>query len=271
MFLKITIQLLLITLFALQSPTLGMSTTPGALMQEGSRIVDAISTLHPFDDSSPTTLRIEHIGVDEVSEFVVFPNQRLAEMEAVAIRKPDSRFRVSGEVFTYDGGNFLLVREVALIDALPKRHSPTLRPRSPDIDRVDTTTEVEEDSIASIVADLEAATGSLARSIRSAADNPVERPSSRAEGVRITNRRGHLVRNNHGAWVVVFVADATGLSDPPCTILPSTKSRRLFAFARKSGLTAPVLVSGEIVTFHGHDFLVLRSWRRVHTGDHLDT
>ena len=238
------------------------------LVREGSRIIDALATLHLFHGCEPSTMLIEHKWGNSVTEMVVFPNQRLAEMEAEVARNPNTKFRVSGEVFTYDDGNFLLVREAVTLWAGAKRDSPRVQPSSPDID--DIVDEREDDSIASIVADLEAATGSLARSIRSAADNPVERVSPRDEGLRIKNRRVHLVRNSHGAWVVVFVSDATGLSDPPCTVLPSTVSRKLFAYVRTRGLTVPVLVSGEVMTYHGHDFLILRSWQKVHGADHLD-
>ncbi|MDP6693802.1 MAG: hypothetical protein QF444_05690 [Phycisphaerales bacterium] len=238
------------------------------LFREGSRVLEAEATLQLFDDVSPTTVILEPGEGSGSNKMVVFPNQRLAEMEAVVSQKPENRFRVSGEVFTYNNANFLLIREVVSIGKSAKRKSPTAQPTSPDIDTVND--KHDDDSIASIVADLEKATGTLARSIRSAVNNPVESFSPRTEGVRITNRRGHVVRNNYGAWVFVFVSDATGLSDPPCTILPSSVSRKLFSFASRGGLAAPVLLSGEVMTYHGHDFLVLRSWRTVHGADHLE-
>ena len=238
--------LLLGSLAAAQAPTV-------SLLREGSRIVDAQATLILFNDGSPTKVQ-----VSDGSELVVFPNARLAEMEGEASKKQNMQFRLSGEVFTYDKGNFLLVRDVTVIGSFAERNSPAVVPSSPDID------------VESIIADLKEATGSLSKSIRNAANNPNKRSSARTEGVRITNRRGHLVRNNEGAWVFIFVADATGLSDPPCTVLPSTASAKLFGYASRGGFTIPILVSGEVLTYHGHDFLLLRSWRKVHTADHLD-
>ena len=239
-------------------------TTTVSLLREGSRIIDAEATLVLFSDGSPTKVRVG----DEGGELVVFPNARLAEMEGEASKKQGTRFRVSGEVFTYDRGNFLLVRDVTAVGSFAERNSPTVAPSSPDVD--DDTNSSKDDSVESIIADLKEATGSLSRSIRNAADKPIKRSSTRTGGVRITNRRGHLVRNNGGAWVFVFIADATGLSDPPCTVLPSTASKKLYTYARSGGFTVPLLVSGEVLTYHGHDFLLLRSWRRVHTADHLD-
>ena len=267
MVLKIITNVVLILVLA--NPTASaMKPDSITLLREGSRIIDANATLQLFHGCEPSTMLIEHRWGNSVTEMVVFPNQRLAEMEGEVARNSKTKFRVSGEVFTYDDGNFLLVREAVTLGASAKRESPKVQPTSPDSD--DVVGEREDDSITSIVADLEAATGSLARSIRSAAENPVERVSPRDEGLRITNRRVHLVRSSHGAWVVVFVSDATGLSDPPCTVLPSTVSRKLFAYVRTRGLTAPVLVSGEVMTYHGHDFLILRSWQKVHGADHLD-
>jgi hypothetical protein len=239
-------------------------TTTVALIREGSRIVDAEATLIFSGDRSPAKVRIGPEG----SELVVFPNARLSEMEGEATKKRNTLFRVSGEVFTYEKGNFLLIRDVTAVGSFSKRNSPTVIPSSPDMD--DDSNASKDDSVESIISALKEATGSLSRSIRNASTNPIKRSSTRSEGVRITNRRGHLMRNNDGAWVFVFVADVTSLSDPPCTVLPSTASAKLFRYTRKSGFTIPLLVSGEVLTYHGHDFLLLRSWRKVHTTDHLD-
>ena len=243
---------------------------PISLLPEGSRIIEAEASLQLFSEDAPTTIRIEGGNGMKATRLVVFPNMRLAEMEAAASKTQDTRFRLSGEIFTYGGGNFLLVQEVAAIGTFSKRNSPTEEPSSPDTEDHEEGSKKNDDSVNAIIANLEAATGSLTKSIRSAVNNPINRVSPRNEGARITNRRGHLVRNSAGAWVFVFVADATGLSDPPCTILPTSKSQTLFHYDSLRGFTVPLLLSGEVLTYHGHDFLILRSWRRVHTGDHLD-
>jgi len=238
------------------------------LMRAGSKIVDATASVNVSRGDSPTTVVIESGEDGNSVEVVLFPNSRLAEIEAEVAKNPNTKFRLSGEVFTYDNGNFLLIREVSAIDAFATRDSPTIEPLSPDVEPEEPA--ATDDSVGSIIADLEAATGSLSRSIRSAANNPIDRVSPRTDGVRIINRRGHLVRNNKGAWVFVFVSDATGLSDPPCTVLPNTSSQRLFTYASVGGFIVPVLVSGEVLTYHGHDFLLLQSWRRTHKADHLE-
>ena len=240
------------------------------LIREGSRIVEAQASLQLFNEDTPTTVLIGGGDGMRATKLVVFPNSRLAEMEAEVSLNREIRFRLSGEIFMYERVNFLLVQEVAAIGTFAKRNSPTIEPSSPDVEVNEDDSAKSDDSVDAIIANLEAATGSLTRSIRSAASNPIDRVSLRSEGTRITNRRGHLVRNSEGAWVFIFVADATGLSDPPCTVLPTSKSRDLFLYASRGGFTIPLLVSGEVLTYHGHDFLILRSWRRVHTADHLD-
>ena len=240
------------------------------LIREGSRIVEAQASLQLFNEDTPTTVLIRGGDGMRETKLVVFPNSRLAEMEAEVSVNRETRFRLSGEIFMYGRVNFLLVQEVAAIGTFAKRNSPTIELSSPDVEVNEDDSAKSDDSVDAIIANLEAATGSLTRSIRSAANNPIDRVSLRSEGTRITNRRGHLVRNSEGAWVFIFVADATGLSDPPCTVLPTSKSRGLFLYASRGGFTIPLLVSGEILTYHGHDFLILRSWRRVHTVDHLD-
>ena len=109
------------------------------------------------------------------------------------------------------------------------------------------------------------------RSIRSAAENPINNPTQRVEGFRITARRCHLVRNEQGAWIAVFVSDATGLSDPPCTVLPGKKFSGLINYIRNVNVNdaTPVLLTGEILNYHGHHFLALAGWRTVHRTPHL--
>ncbi|MDP7008333.1 MAG: hypothetical protein QGI78_02070 [Phycisphaerales bacterium] len=237
------------------------------VLREGSTILNATATLELSTVEKPASVTIVREDGTTANKLILFPNQRVAEMESEEARAPKSTFQLSGEIFTFDLGNFLLVREVTRVDQFASRDLPDHEPLSPDIDSEES--RQSDDSIESIIADLEEATGSLNKSIRSAANNPIDQTPSRDEGIRVTNRRGHLVRNTQGAWIFVFVADSSGLSDPPCTVLPTTASKKLFKFASRGGYTIPVLVSGEILTYHGHEFLLVRSWRKVHKADHL--
>jgi len=239
------------------------------LLREGTRVIEANGQLHRESDEHPVVIQIplQKEGGRLVDQFIVLPNRRLAEMEAASAEFPNRSFQVSGDVFAYGDHNYLLIREALSLGEHAERNHPTSIPIRPSEESLDV--EDFDDSIADIVDELEQATGSLVRSIRSAANNPVQADTIK-EGSRISSRRCHLVRNTTGAWVAIFVADSTGLSDPPCTILPSVSFAELTAWASKNNPSTPVLLSGEVLNYHGHGFLLVHSWRPVHQTDHLD-
>lgn len=245
-----------------------MPETKVPLIAEGTKVVDAVVRLTRLDQNSPLVIEIERGERKEADRFYALPNQRLAEMEVAKQEDPDSVFQILGEVYSYKSHNFLLVRDViSVVDHATRTHPVTV-PADPNTEQSDGTG--DDDSIASIVKKLEEATGSLSRSIRDAAAHPSGGRNLVREGTKISARRCYLRRNRAGAWIAMFVADATGLGDPPCTILPGTKFEQLTAWASKQDVATPFLLTGEFMNYHGHGFLVLKSWRRVHTSDHLD-
>ena len=238
------------------------------LVPEGTRIVDAAVHLTRVSKDSPLVIEIDRGERKESDYFFVLPNQRLAEMEAANEKNSDSTFKILGDVYTYKSHNFILVREATrLVDHAVRTHPVTV-PGDPNTEKI--TTEDYDDSIANIVKELEEATGSLSRSIRDAVAFPNGGHNLVREGTKISARRCYLRRNEVGAWIAMFVADATGLSDPPCTILPGIQFERLTRWARSRDVATPVLLTGEFMNYHGHGFLLLTSWRGVHKSDHLD-
>jgi len=239
------------------------------LLREGTKIIEAIGKVHRISNDHPIVIDIANASDrdQKVDSFIILPNQRLAEMEAASLEFPERSFQVSGDVFAYGDQNYLLVREAVSLGEHAERNHPDFVPTNPiqEILRE----EDFDDSVADIVKELEVATGSLVRSIRDAAQYPVEQTGIK-EGARISARRCHLVRNNSGAWIAVFVADSTGLSDPPCTVLPSASFAELTSWASKRDQSTPVLLSGELLSYHGHGFLLVNAWRSVHNTDHLD-
>ena len=236
------------------------------ILREGTKIANATGTLDREKQNNALVMTLEREDAVN-SELILLPNQRLAEMEAVAEINPENRFRISGDVFAFGGRNFLLVKEAVSLQKHAQRNHPTVVPIDPNKTAVER--EDLDDSVADIVRELEEATGSLVRSIRNAADNPIAGAPSQREGARITARRCHLVRNNDGAWIAVFVSDVTGLSDPPVTVLPGTIFESLVKSVRGKNQTIPVLLTGELLDYHGHGFLALQDWRPVHSTDHL--
>jgi hypothetical protein len=238
------------------------------LIPEGTRVVDALIRLTRVGENSQLVIEIDRGERKKTDRFYVLPNQRLSEMEATNEKHQDSTFRILGDVYVYKNQNFILVREATRLVEHAEREHPVVIPVDPNTEQV--TEEDFDDSIANIVKKLEEATGSLSRSIRNAAAEPNARHSLVREGTKISARRCYLRRNEVGAWIAMFVADATGLGDPPCTILPGTEFERLTIWARQRDVATPVLLTGEFMNYHGHGFLVLTSWRGVHKSDHLD-
>ena len=237
------------------------------LLREGTKIIDGVGQLHREGSNQPIVVKLPRKDGKIFDTFIVLPNQRLAEMEASMEENKGQVFRISGDVFAYSNHNYLLIREaVSLVEHADRNH-PTTVPVDPSKEALEV--EDYDDSIADIVKELEVATGSLVRSIRIASRNPIEQPAVQ-EGTKVTARRCHLIRNDSGAWISVFVSDATGLSDPPCTLLPSVEFGSLTTWMQKNDPSIPVLLSGELFSYHGHRFLLVGSWRAVHKTDHLD-
>ena len=260
-----------LTLFSLLFTTMLCAQEPNTkrvpLLREGTKIYEATGKLSRASETSPLSITIDRENGEISNTLIMLPNERLGEMEAVSQNNKNAVFRFSGEVFTYGPKNFLLVRSVVSLGDHASRNHPTVVPLDPNTDEI--TEEDFEDSVEDIFRELEEATGSLVSSIRNAADNPIEKNEHFKEGQRINSRRCHLVRNKTGAWIAVFVSDSSGLSDPPCTILPSVKFKSLTDYASKLDPSIPVLLTGEILNYHGHAFLSLQDWRTAHKTDHL--
>lgn len=237
------------------------------LLREGTRILGATGTLTRANEKSPLVFEIEREGGGKPTAIIVLPNRHLAEMEGAKTKNPELKFQISGDIFAYKNLNYLLVRKANTIEDHAQRDRQATVIMDPNFS--DSDGGEFEGSLEDIIQQLEEATGPLMRSIRNAADNPVDDAEGPKEGDRITARRCHVVRNSLGAWVAVFVSDATGLADPPCTLLPGKQFDSLVKSVSKEESSTPVLLSGEIMKYHGHSFLALRAWRKVHKTDHL--
>ena len=235
-------------------------------IQEGAKVVNGIGKFAKKSELQPTGIDITQKN-QTVESFILFPNRRLEEMEAGFGKNPNIQFRVNGDIYTHKKHKYLLVREVTSLVEHIKRDLPTTVPDDPSPDVVEENS--EEVSVADIVKKLKGAAGQLTQTIRNANANPITKGVVK-EGARISSRRCRLIRNTLGAWVAVFISDSSGLDDPPCTVLPTSKLLSLSRWINKQKPSTPVLLSGELLSYHGHRFLLLHSWRDVHNTDHLD-
>ncbi len=81
---------------------------------------------------------------------------------------------------------------------------------------------------------------------------------------RLQNRRGAIVRDQRsGTWRFVFDATGSGVVDPTMELLPCLTLERLQRLAAVSDLPAAVLLSGEVTSFHGRNYLLPTIWRNA--------
>lgn len=246
------------------------------LLPEGTFIASARGTMERSGPGSPWTFQIEAAEEgDARQELVLLPTSLVEEMEQNQTDGGNTiNFTVSGPVLLYRGRNFLLPQHVEMEsehaarpgttpqstpDATASEPEPPVDPDEPvddDFDPVD-----QGDSIASIVAQLQQDVGPLKRSV--AGSGPLtEVPEGVSEGQLLISRRGRVLRDRSGAWVVVPDADASGLRDPSMILLPSSKLVGIENWARQEGgMGRPILFSGEVFSYRGRHFLLPTAWR----------
>lgn len=77
-----------------------------------------------------------------------------------------------------------------------------------------------------------------------------------AEGVYLTGRRGRLVRDDAGVWVMRFDADAAGNVDPAMVVLPCVALERMQGVVSAVGDSLVLSVSGRVFAFEGRNYLL---------------
>lgn len=239
------------------------------LLREGSRLVEVTGRLRGDAATGAWVFVVESedaaVGVPSLT---VLPSTLLEEMERMIEAAADHQpiFEVTGEVYVYRHRNYLLLTHPAILLG----HEIIFELR-PEPEPAPSPATEEDDSIAAIIRDLERSIGPLPR--RPPADTPpdapptgtpppsaptdgqAEPPRLMTEGAILLSRRGKIRRAGAGAFIFVFDADAEGLADPPMPLLPCLLLERLEMHARLTGERAAVLVSGNVHTFHGQNYL----------------
>lgn len=229
-------------------------------------------------------------------EMTLLPCTRLTEMERIieATHGGDARFRVNGRVYVFRDRNYFLPTHAAVISepaGEPTSHpasAPTSIPATaPNADAGATTppssAPVDDDSPEAIARALAQETGPLARSSGSARARPTETPATRAaidrsaigttpgdpdslraadrtlamqENAVVVNRRGKVMRDRTGGWLLVFDADSSGLADPPMRLMPCRLLESIEDYARRVGNNSPVIITGQILLYNGQTHLL---------------
>lgn len=196
------------------------------------------------------------------ARFIVLPCAKLSEMQrAIEATELDVIFKMTGRVFVFEDVNYLLPLTVPILAhyETPPTVDRSDSPNPPDAPPVNPGDVSVEELIANIRREVPAAR-SLAHAVAEDAESTTDTAEGsarlRREGTIILSRRGHVVRTAGGAWRFVFTTDATGLSDPPMTLLPCLLLERLGSEVSKRGGSPTLLMSGEVQTYLGHNYLV---------------
>jgi len=239
------------------------------LLRNGSFIREARGRLDRENPGKPWIFTIATGSREKPldQELFLLPSHLLeeVELEMLSHDAEEVKFALSGQVLLYRNRNYLILEHVEM----EAGHGQRAGTAPEDVPEPEAVPEVDEDgfdfqdqgdSIAAIVSQLQQDVGPLKRSVdRSAELTPS--PEGFEEGMLLVSRRGRLVRGNHGAWIVVFDADSRGLLEPPMVLMPSSTLEKLEAWARKTGMKEPLLISGQVYSYRGRHFMLPTAWR----------
>ncbi len=222
------------------------------LLREGSAIVEVRGSLRRAEAGS----WVFRTAQSPRREFTLLPCTLLASLEAVVRSSPEHEivFDLSGQVFAYQGRNYLLPTHAPrLVDHVaPPAPAPAPAPDGGAVD-----------SAEAMLRDLERSVGPVARS--AAAGQPAPPPPAMAParaqrdmppGALLEWRRGWMVREPDGTWSFIFEADATGLADPPVLLMPCLLLEAMEAHAGTGGPKKPLLLCGIVHRYHGRTWLM---------------
>lgn len=229
-----------------------------SLLREGSRLIQTQGVISHQEDVGSWQLIIEPSD-ESMPRYVLtlLPSTHLTDAQRVIESVTDDRplvFEVGGEVMVFQSQNYLLLT-----------HPPRVVAQSEGeyTDDPETTDGPDRRSrdAASIMRDMERQTGPIQRRPGRATNAEDEERSTREhehlqpEGTSIVMRRGKVSRDSRGAWKFIFDSDATGLDDPPMTLLPCMTLQRLVRHEQVRG-QAPILLSGRIMVYEGRNYLL---------------
>ena len=255
--------------------------TPGEparppLMREGTFLTRVLGTIAPDDSTGAWVFTtVDNSKDDPRRIFGLLPSRALEDMLGTfKSRGAGTRFEVTARVLVYDGRNFILPSIGTPVTDLNPTNTPT--PEPPAVESTSTSAPANSlDSADSAVADrlesrLRDRIGSLpVSSDRPAAEREGALPTMR-EGTRLQNRRGSIVRDQRsGTWRFVFDAVGTATVDPDMEFLPCLLLERLQRTAAVRDLPGSVLISGEVTSYRGRNYLLPSLWRVAGNGRNI--
>ena len=249
------------------------------LLREGSFLTAARGTIG-YDESIGAwtfkSVRDSEDGDDRT--FGVLPTRALQDMlRTMQDRDASISFEVTGRILVYDGMNFILPTAGTPITA-PEPVTSPVEPDEPDeADQgaSDAPRNTLDDGGGDVADRLEARLRERIGALPVSSDLGAESSETAyartlKEGTRLQNRRGSIVRDQRsGTWRFVFDSHGGPAVDPTMELLPCLLLERLERTAAVSDLPPSVLISGEVTSFHGRNYMLPTIWRSARPGRNL--
>ncbi|MCA9295036.1 MAG: hypothetical protein KC983_00935 [Phycisphaerales bacterium] len=239
------------------------------LLPEGSSLVNVRGTITRHRLLPNWVLTIDDPrSVARDVELMMLPNRRLEDMELVLSTAKDGEvitFEVTGEVFAYGSRNYLLASTAPRLVTRSATPPPATAPS--EASSTEPASEMSDDSIESIMRQLDDAAGPIPRATASAREDERADDAGSTEtgdgataitedGALVINRRGHVHRDASGGWRFVFDADAHGQDDPAVMLMPCLMLERIERYSNSLGRNTPLLISGHVYRYRGQRYML---------------
>jgi len=192
----------------------------------------------------------------------ILPNRYRDEL-ALLTGNPGGRiFEITGRVFLFHSRHYLLLSQPAVPVSGPLVEAPlplsALATNENHLPRI-----VEAETTDDIIHHLQRKVGTVARRTSATTQGSQLRRTNREEGSLLVYRRGQVRRTSSGGYLFVFSTDVGGLEDPPMVLLPCMLLEKLERHARRQGGNLSILLSGEVCTSSGEDYLLPTDFLRT--------
>jgi len=221
------------------------------LLPEGFRVLNVVGhislvgdwwVLHSQDDARIPSIRL------------LF--NRVLEQMVRATQGTGSQllFSVSGEVTVFRNENYLLPRVAARYNA-PENPAPRPDPEPAQSLPIDGTA---DDVLSRLRAQIPEHEILSSEATEKAPSHAEEKGAAKADSVPLTQRPGR-VWGQKDAWVFSFESATDHAADLPLRVLPGQHLERMIAAMERSTMPVIFLVSGEVTTFDGSSYLLIRA------------
>ncbi len=191
---------------------------------------------------------------DAGREMVLLANSKLDQMENYVAAAPDREieFRVIGSVTEYRGANYLLLREVDIVNTPPRTSPPGGSAQSPAA------------GARSDVIDVLLEEAETVEPLPPTANKPARRSAARRESTarwpedtQVVSRVGRIVEDG-GAWQFIFESASERPADPPVTMLRNLALQSMIEMSDAGRLGVVFVVSGDITEYESENFMLVR-------------